>query len=385
MFSFNFHVPTKLIFENGGLPQLGEVTRAYGDKALLVIGHSSMRSLGILEKTESILDEAGIEVCVLDGVKSNPTADSVYAGAEEVRNRKLKVIVGLGGGSALDAARAISLAATHEGDFWEYRITGTKSVGGIRDIMIPVVTVPTTAGTGNELSPATLITKGTAKEVFYSPHMFPKAAIVDPSLAVTVPPQLSVQIGIDAFVQGMEAYVSSAATPFSDMFALEAMRLAVKSLKEVFLNGQDLDARANLALAAILSLFAVNQAGVGAVHALSDPLSGRYDIHHGLALSAVLAEVMEFNCDSNPQKYARIAGILGADISTLPTNRAAREAATRAKALVRELGLARRLRDFGVSEADIPVFAQEAQNPDMSTNPKEMTNKVIEDVYKKVF
>lgn len=381
MFGFEFHVPTRLVFQNESLDRLGELSSAHGDKALLVTGRSSMQRLGILSKAVDILKDAKMKVHVVEGVKSNPTAASIYGAAKEAAAHRVNVIVGLGGGSVLDAARAISLAATHEGDFWEYRITGTKSVGGIREVTIPVITVPTTGGTGNEISPATVITKGNGKEVFYSPYLFPKAALVDPSLALTVPSELSAQIGIDAFIQGMEAYVSSAATPFSDMFALEAMRLAVDSLKKVYSDSQDIHARARLALAGIVSMFAINQAGVGAVHALSDPLSGRYDIHHGLALSIVLADVMRFNLDSNLDKYAHVAQVLGADLGPLSPRASAEEAVVRASGMLAQLALSRSLADFGISESDIPVFAEEAQNPDMSTNPKKMTTKDIESIY----
>lgn len=384
MFKFDFRVPTNIRFEMGALVQLGEVGKSLGDHALLVTGCNSSEEAGFLESAVQSLEGRGVVVTVHDGICSNPRIESILEGADKVRENRCNLVIALGGGSVMDAAKLISLASTHAGDLWEYRVTGSYSVTGIRDSVLPVITVPTTAGTGTETSPAALAKRGTAKEVFYSPYLFPKVALVDPSLAVTLPPDLTAQVGLDAIIQGLEAYVSSNATPFSDVFALAAVRIGTSNIRKAVSNGEDLEARAGLALAAIFSFFAINQAGVGAIHALSNPLSGRLDLHHGLAVGILLPSVLRYNLDSNHGKYAKVAEVLGVKTSGLGDAEAAEHAIGAFEELLEGLGLPTSLRELGITEIDVPTFAKEAQNPDLATNPKPMDIADIERVYQEI-
>lgn len=381
MFQFEFHVPTKLVFGAGKLSQLPEAVSAYGRRVLIVLGCDAMRSHGVVGRALGLLEGAGLKVSLLEGVKSNPALALVQRGAAIARAEGTEVVVGLGGGSVMDSAKLISLAATHE-DVWELRVTGSRSVPGI-SATLPVVTVPTTGGTGSEWSPAALLSDGLAKEVFYSPHLFPRSAVVDPALAVTLGPRLSAQIALDAFVQGMEAYVSRTATPFSDCYAVAAMRLAHESVRRVMEDGSDLEARSRVSLAGIFSLLAINQAGVGAVHALSDPLSARYDIHHGLALALVLPEVVEANFEANAVKFGTVATILGANADGAAGGKMAGRLAEAVRGFVETLGLSHRLSEFGVTADVIPTLARETQNPDMSANPRTLELSEIEAIYRK--
>lgn len=384
MIHFDYYQPTRVIFETGGLTKLVEVVRPFGTGVMLVTGRESMRKRGVIGQVERMLETAGLQTCVYGGIRPNPSADFIRVGTKKVKEERIEVIVALGGGSVMDAAKAISLAATHLGDFWEYRLTGEKGIGQIQNILLPVVTVPTTAGTGSEISPAALISKGTAKELIVSPYMFPKVALVDPQLTTGLPPKLTAQVGFDALTQSIEAYVSSNSQRVSDLYATESIRLVVASIRKACLSGTDLEARANISLAGILSSKAINLAGVGAAHALSNPLSGRYDIEHGLAVSILLPAVVEFNLDANYEKYAQIAVLLGEDTSGLSHPAAARKTVEKIVELSRQLGLAHKLSEFGISERDIELFAAEAFNPDMSSNPKKMTLDDIRSVYRRV-
>jgi len=337
--------------------------------------------MGLLNKIETQLKQSGCAVSIFLGVRPNPTIEQVESGVKQAIDTNTNVIVAVGGGSVCDFARAVSLGVTHSGDIWEYRVTGNKGVAGIRDVLLPLVTIPTIAGTGSEVSPAFLISKGTSKQVFFSPYLFPKAAIIDPSLALHAPIGLSLEIGFDAFVQGFEAFVSRTATPLSDTFALRGMQLAAENLKLLLDKGDNIAARTNMALAALLSLFGVNQAGVGGVHALSDPLSGHYNVWHGLALAAVIGAVVNFNIDANYTKYAQIAEVLGASIDRLTISEAAQQAVVKVQKFTEELGLFHTLRDFGMNESNIIPFAQEAQNPDLASNPKTMSEQDIVKIY----
>jgi len=383
MLAFEYYQPTKIIFGQGCFKRLGEVVQSHGRKALLVIGQRALRKLGILDKAVELIEKHVATISICEGIKPNPTSQSVTACAEKVKTEGIDVIVSIGGGSVMDAARAISLALTHPGNFWEYRLTGNKGITKIENKLIPVITVPTTAGTGSEISPAAIISGGSSKEVIVSSYMFPKVALVDPELTFSLPQDLTAQIGLDALVQSIEAFVSKNANPVSDLYAQESIRLAFENIIKAVSHGSDVLSRSNMLLAGLLSSKAINLAGVGAVHALSDPLSGRYNISHGLALSLILPEVVEHNLDSNFEKYARLGKLLGEDTDRMTSKKAAQKTLEAIEKLLVELGLTKRLRDFGITESDIEIFAPEAINPDIGCNPKELNIEDIKDIYRK--
>jgi alcohol dehydrogenase class IV len=370
---FAFDVPTRLAFGPGSVDGLAVAVAEAGPRALVITGHSSSRISGLLDRCTGALVTAGVNTTVCDGIDSNPTYESILAAADKGRDAGVTAIVAIGGGSAMDAGRLVSLAMADPERFWECRVTGSLSVPGIPADLTPTFTVPSLHGTGAEISPAALVRRGTAKEVYFSPHLFPRAAFVEPALAVAVPARLTAEVGVDALIQGLEAYVSRTAQPFSDMFALEAVRLAAQWLPAAARDPDNIEAREFVALAALLSLYAVNQAGVGGIHALSNPLSGRYDIHHGRALSLVAAAVVEHNLASSPDRFAAVARLLdGADTD---------DPARSLSAWLAALGLGGRLSDYGVRPGDLDDMAVEAQNPDMATNPQALPPTVVHKIY----
>lgn len=383
MYTFEFCIPTRLIFGPGALNRLEEVMKPLPQSVLVVVGKHHVQSNGTLSRILQMLDQQGKRVSVYGGVKPNPTEEFVIEGARAAKAHSAAVVLGIGGGSVLDSARGIALAATHEGDLWDYRVAGRKSVGAITDAALPVVTIPTTAGSGTEISPAALLCRGHLKEVFYSPFLFPRAAIVDPELTLSLPKTLSMQMAVDAFVQGLEAFVSTRAHEFSDMFALTAMRLVIENATRVLSRADDLEARAHISLAGVASLFAISQAGVGAIHALSNPLSGRFDFHHGYALSILLGPVMEANMKFAPEKYGRVAQLFGVKTEHMSQEKAASEAVDKACRFIRELRLGPQrvtLEDFNAS---LPFLVQEAHNPDMATNPAALDDSTVESIYRR--
>lgn len=384
MIKFDYYQPTRIVFETNGLSKLTELVRSFGSRTMLVIGRESMEKGRVVDQIRNMFEEASLHLFTYSGIKPNPTADSVSTASEKIKREKIDVLVALGGGSVMDAAKVASLAATHTADFWEYRLTGERGITQIQNKLIPVITVPTTAGTGSEISPAALISKGAAKELIVSPYMFPKVALVDPQLTMSLPSHLTAQIGMDALTQSIEAYVSANSQLVSDIYAEASIKLVAENIRKAFSNGQELEARAKMSLAGILSSKAINLAGVGAAHALSDPVSGRYDVGHGLAVSIMLPAVMEFNLDSSYKKYARIAELLGEDINRLSDEEAAKRSVERTRELLNSLGLTQRLKSFNISEKDIELFAPEAFNPDMGSNPKKMTLSDVKSVYSKV-
>jgi alcohol dehydrogenase class IV len=384
--SFNFAVPTRISFGEDSLSGLAPAVAEVGRRALILAGHRSARGSGLLDRCLTDLRMAGITTRVADGIGTNPGYDLIVEVREQVASDDVDAIIAIGGGSVMDAGRAVALALARPGDFWECRVTGSESVAGIPEQLQPVFTVPTVHGTGAELSPAMLLTRENSKEVFFSPHLFPRATFVVPSLATTVPPRTTAEVGVDAFIQGLEAYVSRTAQPFSDLFAWEAMRLAARWLPEAVRRPEDQAARAQVALAALFSLFAINQAGVGGIHALSNPLSGRYRIHHGRALSLVAAAVVDHNRRAAPERFARVGELLVEAVHARP--RTSESAAGDVTAAVRDwlatIDLGGRLADYGVQGRDLEAMAHEAQNPDMSTNPCELPPRDVRTIYETV-
>lgn len=380
-FEFTFGVPTRVAFGPASLSQLPPAVAGAAARALLLAGGGSARRSGLLDRCDSALHEAGVSTVKFEGISSNPTYESVVAACRLAEANAVDAIVAVGGGSVMDAGRAVALALARPGDFWECRVTGSASVPGIPAGLTPVFTVPTVHGTGAEISPATLVRRGNLKEVFFSPHLFPRAAFVDPALACSAPPKITAEVGVDAFVQGLEAFVSPNAQPFSDMFAWEAMRLAVRWLPEAVDQPGNGQARSQVALSALLSLFAINQAGVGGIHALSNPLSGRYNVHHGRALSLVAAAVIEHNWAAAPERFAGVSRLFRDSAASQPSMAPDTEGI---RGWLGRIGLGGRLSEYGVSTGDLDQMAAEAQNPDMSTNPTELSPPAVKKIYESV-
>lgn len=372
MLNFEFYAPTQVIFGVGKLGELGEVVQRYGKRALLV-ALADMRRFDFLDRIEKELQAVSVDVVLYDGVEPNPTAQAVDKGGEVARREDVNVVIGLGGGSAIDAAKGIAVMASHEANsVWEF-VTGTEVATAKT---LPIVTIPTTAGTGSEVSRGAVFSNPALlqKDSFGSDYIFPRVAIVDPSLTVTLPPGLTAATGLDALAHAIEGYVSIRANPLGDTLALTAMRLIAKSLRLAVADGESMEARSDMAFAAMLGGLVLSQAGVGAAHALGMILGGRYGTPHGVAVGILLAAVIEQNWQANPAKFAEIARALDQEIDSLPEFEAAERSITAVRDLVADVGLISSLRHFDISARDVPKLAEEArQHPDMAANPRDLT------------
>ena len=365
--TFTFDFPTRIHFGQNSLHLLATFA-SEARKPLIVAGRAAAQRLGYLDLCQKYLHDGGAEPVVYSGLAVNAQYDQVLAAAETFTRTGRDSIVALGGGSVMDAARGVALAASHDGDIWDLRVVGPRSVPAIHETGIPVITVPTVAGTGAELSPAALITRALDKQVFFSPQLFPSRSVIDPKLTVSAPPEVTARTGIDAFIQGLEAAVSPTATPFSDTFALRAVSLASRWLPHAVADGSNLTARTQMSIAAALSLFAINQAGVGAIHALSTPMSGLYGLHHGEALAIAALPVLEANWESAELRFREVAASLGLDIE--PSNSLRERFLQRVRELLQELHLPTSLSSAGVTNPDLEELSSRSQNPDMGTNPR---------------
>lgn len=369
--SFDFAHPVSVLFGPGRLNELGGAVASHGRRALLVVGEEHAVSAGLVDEVVATLRESGVDSTLFGGVHPNPQLEIVTAGTAVGRAADVDVVVGVGGGSVMDTAKAISLALTHEGDVWEYRIEGSFSVPGIHKVL-PVVTVPTTAGSASEVSPAALITHNGKKEVLVSPNMFPVVALIDPELTRTLPSRVTAVSGFDCLVQAIEPLVASNSNLLSDAYARQALMLVASSLREAVADGNDIQARSRMSLASILGGFAISQSGVGAIHALGAPLTAHYGLAHGASLVPLALPVLRFNEAAAKAEYAWAAGVLSGDSG---------EALTLViEALLAEIHL-EDLLSYSPPRSDLEQLVVDAQNPDMGTNPVPMTPDDIRRIY----
>jgi 4-hydroxybutyrate dehydrogenase len=362
--------PTRVSFGVGALSRLpAHVERLKMKKPLLVTDQGVLKA-GLLEKVTGTLKQAGIAFDVFDQVEPNPTEKDVFAGLDRWRAQKCDGFIALGGGSPLDAAKLMQLLTTHEPPLSRY----DDAKGGdrfVQDNLPPLIAIPTTAGTGSEVSRsgvATLADTG-RKTVIFSPFLMPKAAICDPALTVGLPPRTTAATGMDAFTHCLESYISNGFHPLADAVAIDGISRVARSLEVACANGEDLAARSDMMVAAMEGAMAF-QKGLGACHALAHALTPISGVHHGLANAICLPAVLEFNRASCTARLARVAVAMG-DNSLARQEVLAGNAIERVRKLNGKIGIPQGLREVGVKEIDLPKIAAKAfEDASHQTNPR---------------
>lgn len=308
MNSFTFYQPTEIVFGPGSLAQVGGVVGTLGRRALLVCDPFAVEC-GLTDRLAGVLAEADVSSVIYSQVKPNPTFTLVDAGAAIAREHDCDVVVGLGGGSSLDTAKGIAVAARHEGSIWAYAM-GEKE---ITDATLPIVAVTTTSGTGSQCTQFSVISNPETRQKpgMGSRWIIPRVAIVDPELTHSMPPALTLATGFDVFSHAVEAYTSAVSSPTSDLFARQAIALTTAHLPEAYHNGDDLDARGGMALADTYAGIAISHAVVTLGHVIAHVIGGHFDdVAHGEALREIYREILAFNASAMPERHAWIAGQL---------------------------------------------------------------------------
>lgn len=305
---YEFAQPTRIVLGAGARQQAGELCEGLGKRALIVCDPFVVDQ-GWAGELQAALKEQEIASTIFDGVVPNPTTVSIDAGAEIARREKCDLLIGFGGGSSMDTAKAIAVAATHEGVIWPYAI-GEKEITATT---LPIVTITTTSGTGSQCTMFSVITNPQTQQKpgMGSPHILPRIAVVDPELMLSMPEGLTRATGFDVFSHALEAYTSNAASPLSDMYAEKAIVELAQHFPAALADGSDLAARTGMALADTCAGVAINHAVVSLGHVLAHIISGHYhDIAHGDALYAVYRGVLKLNATGRPQKHAWVADTL---------------------------------------------------------------------------
>ncbi|HSB71596.1 MAG TPA: iron-containing alcohol dehydrogenase [Candidatus Methylomirabilis sp.] len=359
--SQEFRCPPRIITGDGSADSVGTEAEALGATRAVVVTDKTLH-----EKTDFISDavaslkRAGLAVEVFDDVEPDPMVATARSSAEFAREYVPNLVVGLGGGSALDIAKATAAILANERPLEEM-----WGVDNVPKPGLPMILMPTTAGTGSEVTPNSILTDvkpdgGHTKKGIVSAHLLARAAIVDPLLTVTAPPAVTASAGMDALTHAIETYVSRSAQPLTRPLALEAIRLIGASLRRAVADGRDVEARRHMANASLMAGLAFANGLLGAVHAIAMAMGGRFGVSHGVANALMLPYVMEFNETAVQAEYAQIAKAMGEDVAGLPPEQAAHLASVAVHRLVVEVGLPHTLSDVKIPREGIAGLAEES-------------------------
>ena len=380
MINFDFHNPVRLIFGCGKLALVGNVTKQYGHKALIVTSGSSGRS-GLLQRVIDYIKSEGLECVVFDKVTANPLTTLAHAGAALAKSENCDIVVGLGGGSAMDAAKAIAFMAVNEGDVSDY-IFGKPGIGAL-----PLILITTTAGTGSEGNNMGVLTNpdNNDKKSIKSPFLYAKASIVDPELLLTLPKRSIAGPGLDALFHAIESYISKKSNPITEIMSLQTIALITENLPKVYEDTSNIAAWEKVALANTLGGMAIDAGGVTLPHALEHPVSGLFNVTHSEGLAALYIPIMKFTYLSAPQKFAMIAKTMGANIDGLSIEEAAASSMECVSRLLTRLDMTPTLKDFGVTEDKLDWLTANAlktMNFPIENNPRVPTSEEIKEIYR---
>ena len=363
MTDFLFQTPANLRVGPGSSREIGGIVSSTGAKRVLVVTDAGVRSAGLLDGVLAALGAAGLACTVFDAVVADSPAAVVETAVEAGRRHAAEAVLGIGGGSPMDTAK-LAAYLLGSGD----RLEDIYGVGQAKGRRLPLVLVPTTAGTGSEVTPIAIVTTGAAeKKGVVSPSLFADWAVLDAELTLGLPPHVTAATGIDAMVHAIEAYTSRhRKNPLSDMLAREALRLLAANIRTACADGQNREARQAMLLGAMLAGQAFTNAPVAAVHALAYPIGGLFHVPHGVSNALMLPHVLRFNRPAAGPLYAELAPLAGAE--------GAEGFIGAIEQLCDEVEVPRRLRDVGIAEGDIDRLAQDAMNQTrlLVNNPREV-------------
>lgn len=372
MSPFEFRTVPSVLVEAGVAARLGTVLRErFALQRLCLVTDRFLHRSGLLDPALASLKAAGWTVQVIDDVVADPPDHVVLAAAELARSADTQIVVGLGGGSSMDVAKLLAVLIGSDQPLSEM-----YGIGNVRGSRLPLVQIPTTAGTGSEVTPISIVTTGeTTKAGVVAPQLYADLAILDADLSIGLPPKITAATGIDAMVHAIEAYTSKhKKNPLSDMLAVKALSLLSTNILTACREGGNRPAREAMLVGAMLAGQAFANAPVAAVHALAYPIGGIFHVAHGLSNSLVLPHVLRFNAPAAAGLYAELAGIL------VPGASGSAEARTEAliryvEQLARDTGIERTLREVGVAQTDLSRLAQESmkQTRLLGNNPRELT------------
>lgn len=382
---FVFNTTRSIQFGAGALARLADIVRAGIGTRVMLVTDPGMMSTGIVERALEILKSGGVEVTLFSEVEADPPEAVIHLATDKARAAGVEGIIGLGGGSSLDVAKLVALLAVGKEE-----LKGVYGVGNAKGPRLPLILVPTTSGTGSEVTPISIVTTGASEKMgVVSPVLLPDVALLDPELTYGLPPHVTAATGIDAMVHAIEAYASASANnnPLSRNLAVQALQLMGAALLRAVRNGKDESARADMLLGSMLAGQAFANSPVAAVHALAYPLGGHFHIPHGLSNALVLPHVLRFNAVTAHEAYVDLAPNAFPALAKLEGQERVAAFCDALTQLSRDCGLPQTLRDMKIGEDWLPRLAKDAMNQTrlLVNNPRPLTEADALAIYRAAF
>jgi alcohol dehydrogenase len=380
--SYHF-APRRTIFGVGCVSTVPAEVRRLGGSQVLVVTDPGVVKAGVASRVVETLESDGIPTSVFDGVQANPTVGNILAGAAAICDVESTVVVGVGGGSPLDAAKMIGAVAVNGGPVQQY-----DGIDNIPRRMLPMVAVNTTAGTGSDVTRWAVITDSERqlKMAIGSENIMPDVAVDDPLLTVGMPPAVTAGTGMDAFTHALEGHVGRLRTPLTDGLAVSAIALISRYLKRAYDDGEDIEAREKMLYAQVAAGLSFQNAGVGNVHAMAHQLGAIFDMPHGLSNAVLLPYVMEYNLPACEREFAAVACAMGLDTAGMSTQAAARASIEAVLRLNADVGIPRSLVDTPADAAYMDTLvAQALKDLGAGTNPRATSGEEMRDLWQRAF
>lgn len=366
-----FFVSSNVVFGTDAAKKLPDILKEYDAKNVMVVYDAGVKMAGIAEKVLEEVGKAGVEVTVFDGVIPNPTNEVVEEAAAIAQEKKIDVFVAVGGGSSIDLTKAVNILMTNPGPIGQY-----GGIGMIKNKVLPLIAIPTTAGTSSEITNVVALTdtKAVCKYVIIDNKLVPDRVIADPEFTKTMPPSVTAATGMDAITHAVESYISNMATPLTEYHSLKGLQIFYENLPRAVADGSDMVAREQMMLGCIIAGFGFSNANLGLVHGIAHTLSAHFHLAHGMANASVLPYVMEYNADSCPEKMVELAKAINLPVS----GNIEEDKFLLSKELLKltqKLGI-KKLSEQGIEGKDLSMLADDVlKEPVLNFNPKQGVTK----------
>ena len=382
MKEFIFQMPRKIEVGFSKSRDLSKIIKEMKLNKVLIVIDYNLKKMGVVDYIFNNLKEVNISFTIFDNIKNEPTVTEIDQAINDLNVvSNFDGVVGIGGGSTIDVAKLLAVSGSIEGSIRNY--IGTNLIGKSG---IPLIILPTTSGTGAEVTPGSIVKdkKKEWKKVVLSSYLIPDRVILDPELTISLSPKITAETGMDAFTHAIECFICNKANLMSDLFALDSIRLINNYLRRAVRNGNDKEARYNMAIASLYGGIAITNSGTGGVHALAYPLGGKYNIGHGLSNSILLADVMEFNAKAVPEKFIKVAEVIGIETTNFPKGKVVESVVDEIRKLVKDVGI--NIEGLEVSEKvldNLATLAISEQQRLLKNNPRPISYEDARQIYKK--
>ncbi|OOE40691.1 L-threonine dehydrogenase [Salinivibrio kushneri] len=377
--SSTFFIPAVNLMGAGCLAEAADAIQSYGFKKALIVTDKVLNEIGVVKQIAGLLDSRQVDSVVYDGTQPNPTTENVAQGLALLQENQCDCVISLGGGSPHDCAKGIALVASNGGQIGDY-----EGVDQSAKPQLPLIAINTTAGTASEMTRFCIITDEARhiKMAIVDKHTTPIISVNDPELMLAKPASLTAATGMDALTHAIEAYVSTAATPITDAVALKAMTLIQQHLRTAVADGQNIEAREQMAYAQFMAGMAFNNASLGYVHAMAHQLGGFYDLPHGVCNAVLLPHVQRYNAQVCAERLRDVATAMGVDTENMTADEGAKAAIQAIQSLSTDVGIPAGLNELGAKQEDIDVLTENALKDACGfTNPKQATHDEIAKIF----